>query len=683
MVCISSSTPPSAATPTPTRSPFPSTPLFSSLLFFSISTPTPTPIPLFLSVPLTLRLFVVLTPGLFFGSLSCLLPFLNVFYRRIGLSESKIGVLSLVRPWASGAAALLSALVVDRFGRHGTLMLLGSVISLAARMSTLFGEGLAPGSAVQVALLSFLVLVTEMGSGPVFVIADAVTMGGANLPGGEEYGKQRLWGAVTYGVCALGSGAAVGIWGLHAAFLTHAVLAMLALVPTSQLDFYLLRADKGKGGPPPHVIHENENEDHTPHEDEDEAQEAQDTTAAAVRPTRPPRRTATSPRGGSTATTTATATATTTATATATATTLAPSPCHVGEDAPLTPWRRVSIEVGDDNPLASPRPASPARSVVLHHPDHHHHHHDKARVSLSPNHDDRRSIPVATATVSLPSSPDSDSDSDSESDSDDLPPVPTSSTTAYPHTTPQTRLLFTTPFVELLAVGLIWGISVGIIENFLTLYLEELGAPPLLWGGIVTVMCAAEIPMFQYFETVVSKKGVLWIYQLVLAAFATRLAWYASLGPAPYGLPYLTVLPAELLHGITFACAWSIGSRVASRSAPPGKETTCQALFQATYFGFGNGLGGLVGGLVYQAYGARVLFAGGMVFVLVGWGGLRGYMRYKGDADVPYAYQPAAHGKGGGGGGGGGGEYQAGDQAGEVELGYLGDEHRRLMPSSS
>ena len=178
MVCISSSTPPSAATPTPTRPPFPTTPLFSSLLFFSISTPTPTPIPLFLSVPLTLRLFVVLTPGLFFGSLSCLLPFLNVFYRRIGLSESKIGVLSLVRPWASGAAALLSALVVDRFGRHGTLMLLGSVISLAARMSTLFGEGLAPGSAVQVALLSFLVLVTEMGSGPVFVIADAVTMGG-------------------------------------------------------------------------------------------------------------------------------------------------------------------------------------------------------------------------------------------------------------------------------------------------------------------------------------------------------------------------------------------------------------------------------------------------------------------------------------------------------------------------
>lgn len=45
------------------------------------------------------------------------------------------------------------------------------------------------------------------------------------------------------------------------------------------------------------------------------------------------------------------------------------------------------------------------------------------------------------------------------------------------------------------------------------------------------------------------------------------------------------VLPVELLHGFTFALAWGTGTAYSSWIAPPGLESTTQALFQGLYFG--------------------------------------------------------------------------------------------------
>ena len=49
------------------------------------------------------------------------------------------------------------------------------------------------------------------------------------------------------------------------------------------------------------------------------------------------------------------------------------------------------------------------------------------------------------------------------------------------------------------------------------------------------------------------------------------------------GLGYVgnpwAVLPIELLHGVTFGCAWAAGTLYCSRIAPRGLEATTQALF--------------------------------------------------------------------------------------------------------
>ena len=54
------------------------------------------------------------------------------------------------------------------------------------------------------------------------------------------------------------------------------------------------------------------------------------------------------------------------------------------------------------------------------------------------------------------------------------------------------------------------------------------------------------------------------------------------------------VLPAELLHGITWALSWVAVVTEAKRVAPPGFAGTTQGVFQALFWGLGFGVGALL-----------------------------------------------------------------------------------------
>lgn len=70
------------------------------------------------------------------------------------------------------------------------------------------------------------------------------------------------------------------------------------------------------------------------------------------------------------------------------------------------------------------------------------------------------------------------------------------------------------------------------------------------------------------------------------------------------------VLPIEVSHGLTYALIWPAGVAYASRSVAPEFETTAQGLFSGVFGGIGSAGGALMGGIVYELYGARILFAG-------------------------------------------------------------------------
>lgn len=95
-------------------------------------------------------------------------------------------------------------------------------------------------------------------------------------------------------------------------------------------------------------------------------------------------------------------------------------------------------------------------------------------------------------------------------------------------------------------------------------------------GLCIATMCAAEAPVFHYAGPIFDRLGLPLTLHMVMFVYVLRLCLYGIL--SVFGTPW-AVLPIEILHGVTFGCAWSAGTLNCSRIAPKGLEATTQALF--------------------------------------------------------------------------------------------------------
>ena len=90
---------------------------------------------------------------------------------------------------------------------------------------------------------------------------------------------------------------------------------------------------------------------------------------------------------------------------------------------------------------------------------------------------------------------------------------------------------------------------------------------------MLQVTCAAEVPVFRLQSHLLDRIGPSTTFDIVLAAYALRMACYALL---PWFKTPWAVLPVETLHGITFACGWGAGTVHARQLAPEGLAATLQ-----------------------------------------------------------------------------------------------------------
>ena len=146
------------------------------------------------------------------------------------------------------------------------------------------------------------------------------------------------------------------------------------------------------------------------------------------------------------------------------------------------------------------------------------------------------------------------------------------------------------------------------------LYIDELGGSPWLMSLSIAFTCVAEVPVFHYAGAIIGRLGISGCVNLVLVAFVVRLTAYATMSLWP---TLWLVLLVEPLHGLTFGLAWAVGTAFVKESAPPGLEATMQSLFQSSYFGLGTGLGGLMGGWVYDSFSPAACFAAAAAVIAV------------------------------------------------------------------
>lgn len=151
-------------------------------------------------------------------------------------------------------------------------------------------------------------------------------------------------------------------------------------------------------------------------------------------------------------------------------------------------------------------------------------------------------------------------------------------------------------------IVLLSGIGTGVIDSFLFLRLKQLGGSGFVMGISRFITCAAEVPMFRMAGYLQKRFGTYRVLVVTQLAYVLRFVYYANLTD-PWA-----VLPCEVLHGLTYATTWSVACTYANLISPPECHSTMQALLEGLHWGFGSGIGALLGGFVYDRLGAVWLF---------------------------------------------------------------------------
>ena len=180
-----------------------------------------------------------------------------------------------------------------------------------------------------------------------------------------------------------------------------------------------------------------------------------------------------------------------------------------------------------------------------------------------------------------------------------------------------------------LVVIYLMGIGAAFVEIYLFLFLTEtLGAERTLLGLCVAFTVVMEFPFFFFSKWLLARLGSRGMIVLAHFAYISRVVAYSFLYDPWW------VLPIELLHGVTFACLWyeasarartqdrrilthywhwrwrcrSAGVVYVQSIAPKGLEATSQGLFGGTFGGLGRATGAVIGGIIFDYLGPRWLF---------------------------------------------------------------------------
>ena len=164
----------------------------------------------------------------FYAAAASLFPFLALYYENLGLSGRQIGFLAGISPLVSLVGAPLWGALADVSRRHKTILsiaIAGAIIlSLLLSQITVF------------TLLIPVVVVYALFASPIIPLTDNAVMT-LLAEQKDQYGRQRIWGAVGWGLTAPLIGSLIEASGLHWAFWGYTGIMLIGLFVVQQIPF--------------------------------------------------------------------------------------------------------------------------------------------------------------------------------------------------------------------------------------------------------------------------------------------------------------------------------------------------------------------------------------------------------------------------------------------------------------
>ena len=164
----------------------------------------------------------------FYAAAAALLPFLALYYESIGLSGRQIGFLAGISPLVSLVGAPLWGALADITRRQKiiwTITIAGAIImALVLSQVTIF------------LLLIPIVVVYALFASPIIPLADNAVMA-LLAERKDQYGRQRIWGAIGWGIAAPLIGLLIENRGLYWSFWGYAGIMFAGLLIVQKIPF--------------------------------------------------------------------------------------------------------------------------------------------------------------------------------------------------------------------------------------------------------------------------------------------------------------------------------------------------------------------------------------------------------------------------------------------------------------
>ncbi|XP_072302886.1 major facilitator superfamily domain-containing protein 6-A-like [Eucyclogobius newberryi] len=174
------------------------------------------------------------------------------------------------------------------------------------------------------------------------------------------------------------------------------------------------------------------------------------------------------------------------------------------------------------------------------------------------------------------------------------------------------KLMCSVRYSSVLFVAWFMGFGYGFVFTFLFWHLEDLHGTTTLFGVCSVLSHVSELAAYFTSHKLIELVGHVRVLYIGLACNTARYLYISYINNA------WTVLPMEVLQGVTHASVWAACISFLSAAVPPALRTSAQGILQGLHLGLGRGCGAMVGGVFVSYFGAAETFRGiGMASLLI------------------------------------------------------------------
>ncbi|XP_028837433.1 major facilitator superfamily domain-containing protein 6-A-like isoform X2 [Denticeps clupeoides] len=174
------------------------------------------------------------------------------------------------------------------------------------------------------------------------------------------------------------------------------------------------------------------------------------------------------------------------------------------------------------------------------------------------------------------------------------------------------KLLCSVRYSSVLFVAWFMGFGYGFVFTFLFWHLHDLKGTPTLFGVCSVLSHVSELAAYFTSHKLIELVGHIRVLYIGLACNTARYLYISYLENA------WTVLPMEVLQGVTHASVWAACISYLSAAVPPALRTSAQGILQGLHLGLGRGCGAMIGGVFVNFFGVAQTFRGlGMASLVI------------------------------------------------------------------